>query len=563
MREPTHAGDKMNAMRAILAGTGGEWLEFTGFHEVRFAHAHQEVAGVLEWAEAAAKAGSWVAGFISYEAARAFDPALTAIRGRFPLAGFANFTDATPVPPPIAPAAAFEFQTEGYREKVVQALEHIGAGDIYQLNLTFEAQPNMTAADSQLMAQARYGGLLEFEGTSVFSGSPELFFRLQGDEILCQPMKGTRPRGQYEEVGYRLLHELQTSEKDRAENLMIVDMVRNDLGRIAVPGSVKTENLFELQRYPTVWQMISTVKARTHATIPQIFQALFPSASITGAPKVMAMRLIAELESRARGLYTGSIGWIAPGGRDAQFNVAIRTLISSEEASSYGVGSGIVWDSEPETELQECYDKLRAATEQPSSTLFETLYWSREEGFRNLDLHFKRLRFSGELLGLPSWDPVPELEQLSADWTQPMRVKLTLKQNGGEVDAEPFEEETNTSVGVQKLVQPIPSVYHKTTDRSIYDSALASHPGCRDVILINARGEVTEACRANVLVRQAGQLWTPPLACGLLPGIGRQVLVTTGKVSEKILCESDLFNNDGLYLVSSLRGVTEVRLSKC
>ena len=274
-----------------------------------------------------------------------------------------------------------------------------------------------------------YGAFLDTGEWAICSASPELFFRLDGTRIQCRPMKGTAARGRTQAEDLAQAQALQASEKERAENVMIVDMVRHDLGRVAQAGSVKVARLFEVERYPTIWQMTSTVEAQTEAGLGEIFQALFPAASVTGAPKVRTMQIIADLEPLPRRLYTGAIGFFAPG-RRAQFSVAIRTLLVNRKTgcAEYGVGSGITWDSNPEAEWQECRAKARIlAPQSPAFSLLETMRWTLDEGYYLLEQHLARLQESALYFGfhLDLAALRLQLERLSSGLgKKPRRIRL-------------------------------------------------------------------------------------------------------------------------------------------
>ncbi len=286
-----------------------------------------------------------------------------------------------------------------YEAGIQKVRELIRKGDTYQVNYTYRLRAGFAGDPWALFAGmvqaqgAHYSAFIHAGDWVICCASPELFFRRQGADLLCRPMKGTSPRGLWSADDAAQAEALRTSVKNQAENVMIVDMVRNDLGRVARLGSVGVRSLFDVEKYPTLWQMTSTVKCETSASVPEIFGALFPAASITGAPKVRTMAIISELEDSPRRIYTGSIGFIAPGGF-AQFNVAIRTVLIDRhaQAAEYGVGGGIVWDSVPETEFEECQTKSRIlTTPRPQFALLETMRWTPKEGFYLLDLHLRRL----------------------------------------------------------------------------------------------------------------------------------------------------------------------------
>jgi para-aminobenzoate synthetase/4-amino-4-deoxychorismate lyase len=346
---------------------------------------------------------------------------------------------------------------------------------------------------------------------------------------------------------------------------MIVDMIRNDMGRIAEMGTVHVPRLFEAERYPTVWQMTSTVSSQTTARCSEILKALFPCASITGAPKVSAMRIIADLEPAARGVYTGAIGYLAPGGR-AQFNVAIRTVVVDRLAGRavYGVGSGVVWDSDADEEYDECLVKARVLVAKPGDfSLLETMLWQPGEGIFLLGRHLRRLADSAKYFGFPI-DP-PRIKQtlaaaIAALPDQAHRVRLLVDQHGGpRVETQPLP----AAIGTQPLrlglaIAPVDRedvfLYHKTTRREIYNTARRARPDCDDVLLWNERGEITETCIANVAVRLDGELVTPPADCGLLAGTLRGELLEAGVLRERAVRVEDMARCAAIFVFNSVRG---------
>jgi para-aminobenzoate synthetase/4-amino-4-deoxychorismate lyase len=403
----------------------------------------------------------------------------------------------------------------------------------------------------------------------ICSASPELFFHLDGESIVARPMKGTARRGLTTMEDRQEQAWLQTSEKNRAENVMIVDMLRNDLGRIAAIGSVQVSSLFDVERYPTVWQMTSTVTARTQASLPEIFKALFPCASITGAPKIRTMQIINRLEPEPRQAYTGSIGFIAPG-RRAQFNVAIRSVLidRQRQQAEFGVGGGIIWDSDAADEYQECLVKSRLLSQNwPRFALLETLLWEPDSGYLLLEQHLERLEQSAEYFAYPfDWAQVDrKLQELVAGYgNQSQRVRLLLDSQGGvECQSAPL-----TKVPVPEIpnlvlaAAPVNSqdifLYHKTTHRGVYETLQApctegSFPVCDDVILWNERGEISETCNANLVFELDGELVTPPVSSGLLPGVYRSWLLAQGQVREKVVTLQDLPRCSKIYVVNSVR----------
>ena len=444
--------------------------------------------------------------------------------------------------------------------------EYISAGDCYQANFTFPltfewfGHPLALYARLRERQPVRYGGFLGDADSGIVSLSPELFLEKQGDRLVTRPMKGTLAR---RESAARLL----ASAKDRAENLMIVDLLRNDLGRVAEKGSVKVESLFTIEDYPTVWQMVSEISARVPGVrLAAILRALFPCGSISGAPKIRATQILAALENEPRGLYTGAFGWIAPDG-DFRLNVAIRTLeLAAGHGGRLGIGSGIVADSGAAAEWQECQLKANFLRDcDPGLKLIETL--RRDEGrFPRLAGHLERLRRSANWFGFP-FDEAALRQRLdnlpgSGVW----RVRLTLAKSG-DIELQSFPLPVTrpvhrlTLVATRRIVSGDPLRRHKTTARQLYDEALGSlvpDSPVFDVVFLNERGEVAEGARSNVFVEREGVLLTPPLDSGALPGVLRAELLASGQARETVLWPEDL--RDGLWLGNALRGLVRAEL---
>ena len=527
--------------------------------------------------------GCYAAGFVSYEAASGFDPSLkTRPPGDFPLAWFGIFSPPEKVELPEISKESFPdvswnpgIKEQEYSRGFRKIKDYISAGDTYQVNYTFRlnSESQFNAWEYFLrMIKAQgpgYGAFLRTRDFDICSASPELFFRLDGEKIISRPMKGTAPRGLWCEEDVKIAQALINSEKNRAENVMIVDMVRNDMGRIAEKGSVRVPELCALERYPTVWHLTSTVEARSGAPLSEIFRAMFPPASITGAPKCRTMEIIGELESTPRKLYTGTIGFLAPG-RKAQFNVAIRTLLKNRHSgiSEYGVGGGIVWDSIESSEFRECITKAEILTKVfPPFDLLETILWTPQEGFFLLGKHLERIAGSASYFSRNiDIDEVrkrlnEEVKQLSAGV---YRIRLILK-SAGEVNVESKKIDSSpVSYQVGVAEKPVNSrntfLYHKTTHRSVYEQARSNSPEMDDVILWNERNEITESTIANVVVKKNGEYITPPVKCGLLPGVYRSYLLEKGEIREAIISKEELEELSEIYLINSVRGIWRVRL---
>ncbi len=587
----------------LQSGEDARWSAYGEPLERLAAERLDQVLPLLERVEKATADGLVACGFIAYEAAAAFDPALrTHPPGDLPLAWFSlhdpgatRLLDTPPFdsprfdsPPADAVAPGTDRAPEArldrwkpsvtrreHADAVATIREWIAAGETYQLNYTFRLRGELGEPPEAYFAHlarrhgAGHGAWIDTGRHALGSLSPELFFRLDGDRITARPMKGTAPRGRTNAEDSAAAETLRHSSKNRAENVMIVDMVRNDLSRIAAPGSVEVPSLWDIERYPTLFQMTSTCVARSDAPLPEILRALFPSASITGAPKVRTMQLIEELETAPRGIYTGAIGSIGPG-RTAHLNVAIRTVHMDRRAGTaeYGTGGGIVWDSEPDSEFAECLTKALVVTApEPEFDLLETLRWDPDTGFVRLDRHLARLADSARYFG---WrvdlDGARQaLERAVHGGAGPQRMRLTVARDGtanaDRSDLEPFEEPRRLALAADPIDSADRYLFHKTTHREAYERARASVPEADDAILWNERDELTESTLANLVVERRGELLTPPVACGLLPGVLRAELVESGRLTEAVLRKQDLERADALWLVSSLRGRLRAELA--
>ncbi|HET6762788.1 MAG TPA: aminodeoxychorismate synthase component I, partial [Longimicrobiaceae bacterium] len=517
-------------------GPHGEGRSFVFRDEIEVieAWAVAEVIPALQRVEHHVAQGLHAAGFVAYEAAPAFDPAL-AVRPadpRLPLLRFGIYRErAASAPPPAAGDEAFalgdwtpSISREAYDAAIRRIRAWIAAGDTYQVNHTFRLRAPFAGDDDALYARlvnaqrAAYCAHLRWDGVSVLSASPELFFRWADAELTLRPMKGTRPRGRWPAEDDALAAELAASPKDRAENLMIVDLLRNDAGRVAQIGSVQVPRLFEVERYETVHQMTSTIQARTApgTGLTDVFRALFPCGSITGAPKVRTSQIIAELEDSPRGIYTGAIGFASPG--EAVFNVGIRTLVIDRAGGTVelGVGSGITYDSAAADEYLECLSKAEFARRAANDfELLETLRWEPALGFVRREGHLARMRESARYFGFRMDDGEVNraLEDAVRSADGARRVRLTLARDGGvRAEAHPLTLDADAApVRVAIAAEPVDSgdalLYHKTTRREPYARRAAARPDCGDVLLVNERGEVTESTIANVVVEIAARRW--------------------------------------------------------
>lgn len=569
---------------AILGAAPG-WRSFTDLVDIVQATALGEALPALGRVECYTRDGYYAAGFVTYEASAAFDAALqTHTPGALPLLWFAIYRTVDTITLPCTR----EFHTSPWQESVSLAQyraafarikEYIAQGDTYQVNYTWRLAADFSGDPWGLfhaLYQAQrpcYGAYLDLGAHVLCSASPELFFTRHGDKITCRPMKGTMARGCSYQQDQQNAARLLASEKERAENLMIVDMVRNDLGRIAAPGQVAVPQLFTAEQYDTLWQLTSTVTARCTASLPEIFRALFPCSSITGAPKIRTSQIITELETTPRGAYTGCIGFIAPGG-DAQFNVAIRTAHLDRGTSrvEYGTGSGVTWDSTCSAEYQECHTKaLLLSAHRPAFQLLETLLWKPESGYFLLERHLQRLGESARYFGIPLERDTVAALLLSYAATLPAqqhRVRCLVNAEGNcTLEAQAIAPAPMRRWRLALAPTPIDPherlLYHKTTWRVPYEQAKAACPDADDVLLWNPAGELTESTIANVVVRIDGRLLTPPVHCGLLAGTYREQLLASGRIVEEVIKVADITPNSEIFLLNSVRGWVPAKIVRC
>jgi para-aminobenzoate synthetase/4-amino-4-deoxychorismate lyase len=570
--------------------------------EVVVARRADEVAPALARLEALRAEGRHLAGYFAYEAGLALEPRLTALAAprsgaNGPLLWFGAFDEYRTIPAADVPAWLAEsggagaahvgpldpqLSPGGYARAFDALEERIAGGHIYQANLTFplagsyRGDPLALYAAMRPAAGAGYGGIV-FDGSHwLLSFSPELFFALKDGAARVKPMKGTRPRGRDAAEDAALAHELSQSAKDRAENLMIVDLMRNDLSRVAKAGSVRVDNPFAVESYPTVHQMVTTVTAQLQPGkgAADMIRALFPCGSITGAPKIRAMELIRTHERDARGAYCGAIGRIDPTGETA-FNVAIRTLRLTPEENGrgravLGVGSAIVADSESLPEWRECLVKggfVRLGAS--GADLIETMRFSPDEGIPLLERHLERIKASAAELGF-AFDRHAVRNQIQAlcfDLESAAKVRLLLSRNGATaLEAAPLSDgQLDEPVACAALPMPVDTgdwrLRHKTSDRGFYDQArlAAQAAGAAEAILVRDDGLVTEASRSNIFVARGDLLVTPPLSLGLLPGVLRRSLIEQGRAVEGNLTLDDLVG--GFFLGNSVRGLMEAVLA--
>lgn len=561
----------------------GSWWRLAGRSRRLTATCASEVTRILRAAEQAGDEGKHVVGFVAYEAAAVFGLACHDPIADLPLAAFIVAERLEAFHPGCLVAAAsgapeLNWQPgitrDAYSAAVAQVRQHLQRGDSYQVNLTFPLSARFHSDPFALFARlaraqrSEYAAYLDLGRFAVCSSSPELFFRRDGEAVTMRPMKGTADRGRTPVEDRRKSAALRRSVKERAENLMIVDMVRNDLGRIARVGSVAVPDLFRVERFPTVLQMTSTVVAETDVDLAELFAATFPCASVTGAPKVRTSQLIRELEPGPRGVYTGAVGYIGPG-RRAQFAVAIRTATIDREqhTATYGVGGGIVWDSRAGREYAECVAKARVLNADTSPfALLETMRWDSKDGFALLEQHLQRLNSSARYFDVPyDRGGVRRVLAEAVGGAMPLRVRLLLDEDGiPSVEVAPLLEAGARLVKIGFALQPVdardPFLYHKTTRRDVYTKAKASRPDCEQVILWNEDGMVTETDIANIAIRRGGRWITPALSAGLLPGTMRAELLRRGKITEGEISVDEVTGTAQIAVFNSVRGWQEAEL---
>ena len=575
------------------------WV-FTAPKRVHTAATAADVKGLVETLQRETTRGHYVAGYLSYEAGYPFVGLDVPERARQPLAWFGVYDAPCRLAPadveaglnaldgrPAVEDLRLGVAESDYIEDIRAVRRQIGKGNVYQINYTaplrFRLEGDPRGLYRRLRARQRvpYAAYLHCGDRQILSLSPELFLRREGDRVITRPMKGTIRRGRTLDEDQALQDELAADPKNRAENLMIVDLLRNDLSVCCRPGSVTVPSLYETEPYQSVTQMTSTVEGqlREDAGLADLLRALFPCGSITGAPKRRAMRIIRALERAPRGVYCGAIGMAGPDGT-AVFNVPIRTAVVEGDAGTMGIGSGIVWDSDPADEYDECALKgafLTTPRSAQSSTappddglkLIETM---RTDGARIalLDRHVERLSQSAAYFSFP-FDEARfrrRVRRAVSGADGPCKVRATLDRWGRiSVTASPVEVPPDAPwqvrVAEARIDATDPLFYHKTTHRHVYEQALARarRAGFDEAILLNEAGEVTEGCYTNVFVRKGESLLTPPVESGLLGGVYREhVLETEPAAREQVLTLDDLRTADQVYCCNGVRGWCEAVL---
>lgn len=573
------------------AGTGAPTLLFSNPKEIVSAMTPDEVGPALARLEAAAAEGLHAAGFFAYELGYVLEPKIRDLlpEGRnVPLLWFGLYD----APRAMSEAevdhwlgthtksGSYQFTSvatawdqQEYETRFAAVQEKIRAGDIYQLNLTFKARFRLEGSpltfyrDMRRRQRVAYAGIVDTGEVTVLSASPELFIEKEGRVVSTRPMKGTAPRAGTPEADAEARRVLATDVKQRAENLMIVDLMRNDLGRIAEVGSVGVTDLFTVETFRTLHQMTSGVEAtlKDGLGLGDLVRAIFPPGSVIGAPKIRAMELIRDYETEPRGVYCGAIGHITPAGA-ALFNVAIRTpVIFRGGEGEMGIGSGVVYDSVGAKEYAECLLKMKFLTDPPKSfELIETLLYEAGKGFWLLEGHLERLKASAAYFGYAHDEGAVREALDRAVEGRPearLRVRLLLAEDGAvsvTVAEQPVQATMRYAISDTRVDSANPFLFHKTTRRDLYDREwqhYADTQGADEVLYLNERGELAEGSRTNIFIERHGRLLTPPLSSGLLPGVLRRDLIVKGKAVEAVLTLDDLARADAVYVGNSVRGL--------
>ena len=559
-----------------------EPLTFSDPHKVIIAHTIEEVLPSFQMIQDAIDDGYYAAGFLSYESASAFDPAYRVKEEHsMPLLWFGIFSE--PQNMSLSSTGTYSLtkwnssvSMDEYRESIMSIKQSIENGDTYQTNYTIRLNSQFHGDDIALFqklkkAQAsNYCAYINTGEHSILSASPELFFHLEGDQVTARPMKGTIERGKSFAEDEANASWLYQSEKNRAENVMIVDLLRNDLGILAKPGTVHVPKLFEIEQYPTVHQMTSTIAAKISENIQlvDIFKALFPCGSITGAPKISTIEIISNLEKSPREVYCGAIGYITPN-QEAIFNVPIRTVVVDQKTgkATYGVGGGITWDSTAEGEYHEVLAKASLLEEdRPDFQLLESLLLQDGEYFL-LEEHLTRLKNSAKYFGISidvenvqiTLHDLAKKNSLGAS-----KIRLLSDKNGElTIESQPITQ-LETPLMVTLADEPLdknnPFLYHKTTNRIIYSHFQKKYSHVFDVLLWNEDGELTEFTNGNIVLEIDGTLWTPPINSGLLAGTYRERLIKEETIHEKVLTITDLRKSKKVWFINSVRKWLEVQV---
>ncbi|MDQ8698996.1 aminodeoxychorismate synthase component I [Hyphomicrobium sp. LHD-15] len=593
-----------NTMRAGLeetfvlldnsSGRGAPSLLFTEPTEIVSAVTPEEVPAALARLEAGTTAGLYAAGFFAYELGYVLEPKIRDLlpEGRnVPLLWFGLYRAPREMSEREVDhwlsthtrSGSYQFTSVAcawdgaeYEQRFSAVQDKIRAGDIYQLNLTFKARFRLEGSpltfyrDMRQRQRVAYAGIVDTGEVTVLSASPELFIEKHGRVVSTRPMKGTAPRAGTPEADADQRRVLSSDVKQRAENLMIVDLMRNDLGRIAEVGSVSVTDLFTVETYRTLHQLTSGVKAtlKKEVGLADLVRAIFPPGSVIGAPKIRAMELIRDYETEPRGVYCGAIGHISPKG-EALFNVAIRTpVIFRDGRGEMGIGSGVVYDSVGAKEYAECLLKMKFLTDPPKSfELIETLLHDAGSGYWLLERHVKRLEASAAYFGYAFDESAVRAalaDAVKGRADERLRVRLLLAEDGKltitvtEQPAQKPDAVMRYVISETRLDSTNAFLFHKTTRRELYDREWQHYADTKkadEVLYLNERGELAEGSRTNIFVERGGKLVTPPLSSGLLPGVLRSELLANGKAVEAALTPNDLKGGNVVYVGNSVRGL--------
>lgn len=562
------------------------WRIFSSPKEVLYSKNLHEVKTILDKLESKINENNDIAvGFLTYESAPAFDPAYRVNKeSKLPLICFGLFEgfketqilDNSEIITNKIYNWKIETSPSEYKKNFDYIKNQIELGYTYQINYTLRSHSESIQNPYEFFLEkaknSPFAAYIETDENIIISASPELFFSLENKRLFCKPMKGTSRRGKTFEEDLILMDALRASKKNKAENIMITDMLRNDMGRISEPGSVKVSSKYDIEKYSTVWQMTSSVESETTASITEIFQALYPCASVTGAPKIASMDIISRIEELPRGIYTGAIGYIAPN-REAEFSVPIRTVVSdkNKNCAVYGTGGGIVWDSVWESEWDECLTKSKVLSVKDSSDfeLFETMKWDTDSGVFLEEYHFNRLKDSASYFDFKFCDVRGKeiIDETMRNISNNLCViRLFVNAKGGiriETSEVPvFIKNQKYTVSLAK--NPIQSenifLYHKTTQREVYENAEGENLHSDDVILWNEEGNLTESTIANIILNIEGNWVTPSTNCGLLRGVYRESMLENGLIEERKIHKSEIADLSEITLINSVRGEFKAKL---
>ena len=602
--------DKALELISRIQSSPGIFLETTHFNkentksylfsnprDILVFEAGQNINNFFNKIESYKSEGFWIAGYFAYEFGYMFEKKLSGLlkekKLSFPLAWLGVFKrplvinhamlqaergDLYPDEDTLRlPEGYFNMSFPEYKEAIRKIKNYLVRGHTYQVNFTMKYKSKLNTTPFKLYLDLRrkqptsFTAFVNDAERFILSFSPELFFKIHRSCIVTRPMKGTCPRGKNLSEDEHYKQFLRTDFKNRAENIMIVDLLRNDLGKISSAGSVKVSSFFDIEQYPSLFQMTSTVKSKLKKDIKiiDILKGLFPSGSVTGAPKIRTMQIIERLEKEARGVYTGSIGYFSPH-NDACFNVAIRTVAIKNKSLEFGVGGGIVYDSSSEREYKECLLKTNFLVRRNSVfSLIETMLW--EKGFfKFLNLHLKRLKASCRYFGihLNFTRLKNEFFIISRCFSQDKKYKIRLlvnRQGSFDIsysDLQNLKKEVFIKLSTFSVDSNDVFLYHKTTKRELYDQQIekAKKEGLFDVIFTNNKGQLTEGAISNIFLLSKGVLYTPPVSSGLLCGVLRQYLLTMKKAREKILYPQDLLKAEKIFVGNSVRGLLSAKI---